>query len=106
MDSPNEMLKQAEHIWKMLDELADSDPNAYKNFVQKSMDEKKRETAIPEPFMCLKTELITKTSDNTFLFVNICSWTKVPAPKSSTDAVSVTGGPLEEKQSEYGIVNL
>merc|ERR1712183_704862 len=27
------MLKQAEQYWKMLDDMSESDPNAYKNFV-------------------------------------------------------------------------
>ncbi|KAJ8034702.1 PIH1 domain-containing protein 2 [Holothuria leucospilota] len=80
--SSGKVLKQAEHIWKMLDELADTDPEAYKKFVEKSMKEGKKDLA--------------DTKKNDALFINICGWTKVPGPKGPTDAVPVSGGPLED----------
>jgi len=35
---PDEM-KQAEHIWKMLDDMAENNPESYKQFIQKSVSE-------------------------------------------------------------------
>lgn len=32
-----DQMKQAENIWKMLDNLSESDPEAYKNFVKNNM---------------------------------------------------------------------
>jgi len=29
-----ETMKQAEHIWKMLDEMAENDPNKYSSFIK------------------------------------------------------------------------
>ncbi len=55
-----DMHKQAQHIWAMLDELADSDPSAYKKFIEKNMKESK-ETMVPaKPYMCVRTKILVR----------------------------------------------
>jgi len=36
------------------------------------------------------------------LFINVCSWKRVPAPKAPTDPTPVSAGPLEEVSGEGG----
>ncbi|NXW55263.1 PIHD2 protein, partial [Eurystomus gularis] len=36
------------------------------------------------------------------LFINVCSWTRVPAPKSPTEPPAVSAGPLEEVSGRGG----
>ncbi|XP_075028986.1 PIH1 domain-containing protein 2 isoform X1 [Calonectris borealis] len=43
------------------------------------------------------------------LFINVCSWKKVPAPKAPTDPTPVSAGPLEEVSGEgdlYSIIDI
>ncbi|NWX53125.1 PIHD2 protein, partial [Steatornis caripensis] len=43
------------------------------------------------------------------LFINVCSWKRVPAPKAPTDPTPVTAGPLEEVSGEgdlYSIIDI
>lgn len=43
------------------------------------------------------------------LFVNICSWEQMPAPKSENDPIPVMGGEVQEKtegQSTYSVVDI
>lgn len=37
------------------------------------------------------------------LFINICSWKRVPAPQTPTDPTPVSAGPLEEVSGEAGM---
>ncbi|NXW01170.1 PIHD2 protein, partial [Fregetta grallaria] len=40
------------------------------------------------------------------LFINVCSWKKVPAPKAPTDPTPVSAGPLEEASGEGGLYSI
>ncbi|PKU43766.1 pih1 hypothetical protein [Limosa lapponica baueri] len=43
------------------------------------------------------------------LFINVCSWKRVPAPKAPTDPTPVSAGPLEEVSGEgdlYSIIDI
>ena len=57
MDSDS-MMKQAQHVWTMLDDMADNDPKAYRTFIDKQTAERKTFLAPPEPHMCVKTQML------------------------------------------------
>ena len=59
-NSNQDMLKQASHIWSMLDEMADSDPNAYKKFIKKTMEDGEKKIILPKPFACVESALVVK----------------------------------------------
>lgn len=55
---PKEFKEQAEYIWNRLDDLAKSDPDAYKNFIEKQMEEHKDFNSPPEPRVCIYTKTL------------------------------------------------
>lgn len=52
------MSKQAQHIWGMLDDMADNDPSAYKKFIERQLKEGKEYMAPPDPHMCVQVMLL------------------------------------------------
>ena len=58
----DDMMKQAQHIWGMLDELADSDPEAYKKFIDKNTKESKEVMTPAKPYMCVCTRILVSWS--------------------------------------------
>lgn len=49
------MINQAEFIWNRLDDLANSDPDGYKEFIAKQMEERKIFLSKPDPKMAIST---------------------------------------------------
>nr|XP_054760238.1 PIH1 domain-containing protein 2-like [Lytechinus pictus] len=93
-------LKQASHVWAMLDEMANTDPAAYQRFIKKTMEEGKENMDLPKPFACMKTSIITPSKS--VLYLNLCSWKKIPKPTSDSDPIAVATGPLEESKDASG----
>ena len=54
---PRDMMKQAQHFWSMLDELAETDSDAYKRFIEQNLQKGREELAPPTPWRCLRTHL-------------------------------------------------
>ena len=52
------MMQQAQHIWSMLDDMAENDPKAYRRFIEKQKAEQKEYMSPPEPHMCVRTQMI------------------------------------------------
>ena len=50
------MKQQAQYIWNRLDDLATTDPNAYKKFIEEQMKERELYNSAPEPRMCVYVE--------------------------------------------------
>ncbi|XP_069470387.1 PIH1 domain-containing protein 2 [Ambystoma mexicanum] len=87
-------LQHITQFWSMLDEMAESDPEAYKKFMQRQLSNAKDQCVPPEPHLSLRTKiLIPKEKD---LYINICEWNMVPAPESDAHPVPVSAGRLEE----------
>ncbi|XP_072172200.1 PIH1 domain-containing protein 2-like [Diadema setosum] len=100
-------LKQASHIWAMLDEMADSDPAAYSKFIKKTLEEGKKKVVLPKPFACFRTSLLKP--EKTSLYINLCAWESIPKPKTDEEPVAVASGPIEtekDKDGEYKVVRL
>ena len=53
------LLNQAESMWKMLDDMAESDPDAYKKFIDKALKDGATSFKPPEPCFCISTILVS-----------------------------------------------
>uniref|UniRef100_A0A3Q3X9F3 PIH1D1/2/3 CS-like domain-containing protein n=1 Tax=Mola mola TaxID=94237 RepID=A0A3Q3X9F3_MOLML len=99
------VFRQVSQLWSMLDELCEQEPASYRRFVEKQMKEAAELSAPPELRCCLRTQL-PKGS----LYVNICSWKRVPAPQDSNSSLLVFGGKLETGTAEghggYSVVDV
>lgn len=56
--SSNGLLTQVTQFWNLLDDLAESNPESYKNFIQQQLKEGKQLCAAPEPQLCLQTRIL------------------------------------------------
>lgn len=83
--TPAELKTHADHMWRFLDELAESDPAAYKKFIADQMaeleSEKKRKVETealftPKPAFVIYTRQL-KPVERT-VYINICSSPQVP----------------------------
>ncbi|XP_038609660.1 PIH1 domain-containing protein 2 [Tachyglossus aculeatus] len=98
MGSP--ALTAGRQLWALLDELAASDPHGYRRFVQRQLGQARALTSPPNPDLCLKTALLKPREET--LFIALCGWHRVPAPKSATDPVPLRAGQLEEISDPAG----
>ena len=56
MASKNDpLLEQADSLWKILDDLAETNPEGYKKLMDKIMKEQKEHWKPPEPVFCFRT---------------------------------------------------
>ena len=51
------LLKQADHMWKMLDNMAEHDPEGYQRFIKKQLQEGATHLQPPQPVFCLSCEI-------------------------------------------------
>ncbi|XP_060551014.1 PIH1 domain-containing protein 2 isoform X2 [Pantherophis guttatus] len=91
--SSEEMLTKATQLWTMLDDMAENNPKSYRHFMQQQLKEAKQHYAPPEPYLCLKTSILKPTK--TCLFINLCRWSRIPAPKSPSEPVLLSAGKME-----------
>uniref|UniRef100_A0A8C5F1Y8 PIH1D1/2/3 CS-like domain-containing protein n=1 Tax=Gopherus evgoodei TaxID=1825980 RepID=A0A8C5F1Y8_9SAUR len=80
-----DMLTQVTQLWSMLDEMAESTPESYHRFMQQQLEDAKQYCTPPEPHLCLQTHILDPKEKS--LFINLCRWKRVPAPKSPTDPI-------------------
>jgi len=59
LDSDSMMLK-AQQVWSMLDDMSESDPKAYRKFIDKQMNERKEFLSPPETHMCVQTFMVVR----------------------------------------------
>ncbi|XP_075028987.1 PIH1 domain-containing protein 2 isoform X2 [Calonectris borealis] len=100
-------LARAAQLWSLLDEMAENEPRAYRRLLRQQRAEAERLCAPPEPHLCLRARPAGVVGGP--LFINVCSWKKVPAPKAPTDPTPVSAGPLEEVSGEgdlYSIIDI
>ena len=53
----SDLLQTAEQVWGALDKMLATDPEGYKKFIKKQMEEGEEVMASPEPVMCLRCSL-------------------------------------------------
>ncbi|XP_068016001.1 PIH1 domain-containing protein 2 [Melanerpes formicivorus] len=85
---------RAAQLWSLLDEMLESDPQAYGRFLRQQRAEAERFCAPPEPHLCLRARPADVSGGP--LFINVCGWKRVPAPKAAADPTPVSVGRLEE----------
>ena len=52
------LMKKADQIWKMLDDMAVEDPAAYKKFIDQQMKAGKEAMKPPKTHMCVQTTML------------------------------------------------
>ena len=62
--SPEDLLKQGQQIWEMLDEMASTSPASYQAFIQKHLAEGAHMFKPPQPVMVLHCK-VAEASSNT-----------------------------------------
>jgi len=100
-NDPGNVMKQAQHIWSMLDDLALRNPEGYRKFIDKHLTEGKEAMRPPEPHMCVRT-VIEQQTKHEALFINIMDWPRIPPPKSDEDPIPTVGGSLFAVSDEHG----
>jgi len=100
-NSSEDMMKQAQHIWSMLDDLSAQNPEAYRKFIDKHLTEGKEAMKSPEPHMCVQTVIKQQLNDEP-LFINIMDWPRIPAPKNDEDPIPTLGGSLLKVSNDDG----
>jgi hypothetical protein len=80
-------------VWSYLDRLAENNPQEYKRFINKAMQERRDLLDPPRPVFCFTTGIRGKKNQK--LYVNICKWTRVPTKRDSDSSlIPVKGGVL------------
>lgn len=51
------LLRQADHMWKMLDNMAENNPEGYQRFIKKQLQEGSAHFKPPEPVFCLSCKI-------------------------------------------------
>ncbi|NXK71839.1 PIHD2 protein, partial [Amazona guildingii] len=120
-------LARAAQLWSLLDEMAENEPQAYRRLLQQQRAEAELFCALPEPHLCLRARPAVGGAASRPgaagrraqprvgflqggvgrpLFINVCSWKRVPAPKDPADPTPVSVGPLEEVSGEGDLYNV
>ncbi|KAJ3590347.1 hypothetical protein NHX12_008299 [Muraenolepis orangiensis] len=97
---PKDVLQKANQFWSMLDDLSQDDPTAYQGFIDKHMKEGLELIAPPEVHCCLRTDILGPKRG--VLYVNICSWKRVPAAQDPSRPIPLCGGRLETHTDQDG----
>ncbi|EDL25749.1 RIKEN cDNA 2700059L22, isoform CRA_c, partial [Mus musculus] len=88
------LLTHISQFWNMLDDLAENDPERYRNFIQQELKDGKQLCVNPEPQLCIQTKILKPNEK--VLFINLCQWERIPAPQSATRPVPVSVGRPED----------
>ena len=51
------LLRQADHMWNMLDSMAENNPDDYQRFIKKQLQEGSVHFKPPEPVFCVSCEI-------------------------------------------------
>jgi len=85
------MKQQAQYIWDRLEDLSASDPDAYKSFIDKQMEEKKIFMSSPQAELCIHTSA-NMNNELVQVFINVCSWKRMPDVKTDQDPIQMMAG--------------
>jgi len=98
-------LKQADSIWRMLDQMAENDPDNYQKFINKHINEGKEFFALPEPELVAVTFTSKRNGKpDKRVFINFFSWSRVPASNEENGPIPMTGGRCNEGAPADSIV--
>ena len=83
------LLKCAGNIWKLLDDMQETNPEEYEKFIQKTLQEGKSEFAPPKFHFSIKCR---DTKSQQYCYINVCSYAKIPPPRSDDEPINVYAG--------------
>ncbi|KAM9812568.1 PIH1 domain-containing protein 2 [Syngnathus typhle] len=95
---PGGVLQQVNQLWSMLDDLCQSDPEAYRNFVEKQVISGMEYNAPPQLDSCIRIDILEPHGD--LMYINICSWKRVPTSQDPSKPLPVYAGSLEAHTDE------
>lgn len=101
------LLTQISQFWNMLDDLAENDPERYRNFIEQELKDGKQLCVDPEPQLCLQTKILKPKEK--VLFINLCQWKRIPAPQSANHPVPLSVGRPEdfsEASGSYTVIDV
>ncbi|XP_057571529.1 LOW QUALITY PROTEIN: PIH1 domain-containing protein 2-like [Hippopotamus amphibius kiboko] len=101
------LLTQVTQFWNILDDMAESNPESYKKFIQQQLKDGRQLCAAPEPHLCLQTRILKPKEK--MLFVNLCQWKRIPAPQSATHPVPLSVGrpeDMSETSDVYTVIDV
>ncbi|XP_061915916.1 PIH1 domain-containing protein 2 isoform X1 [Entelurus aequoreus] len=87
-----DVVEQVSRLWSMLDDLCLTDPEAYRSFVEKQVTSGLDYNTPPRVESCIRTDVVEPRG---LLYINICSWKRVPAPQDPSEPLPVYAGSLE-----------
>nr|XP_057936139.1 PIH1 domain-containing protein 2 [Doryrhamphus excisus] len=93
------VVQRANQLWSMLNGLCQWDPEAYRSFVEKQMKSGMEYYEPPRMESCICTDILDPQGP---LYINICSWKRVPALQDSSKPLPVYAGSLEADTKEGG----
>ncbi|EDV25634.1 uncharacterized protein TRIADDRAFT_23555 [Trichoplax adhaerens] len=99
------LMQQAQHVWTMLDEMAENNPDGYRRFMEKQMKDAKQHIKSPEPAFSIKVN----TLDRRVLYINICGWVRIPEPQSDSHPVPIKAGivhKFETKKQQFHYIDV
>ncbi|XP_028413699.1 PIH1 domain-containing protein 2-like [Dendronephthya gigantea] len=102
------ILGQADTLWKMLDDLAETNPEGYRKLIDNVIKEQKEHWKPPEAVFCFRTVKLPETS-NHHVFINICKWERVSKPKEGDTKISVVASNLRdlpEVNSKHSVMDI
>jgi len=62
--STEDVLRQVNQFWSMLDDLSQNDPAAYRKFIEKQMEEGAEFSTPPELHSCLRIQILVSYIDS------------------------------------------
>ncbi|KAI5943344.1 PIH1 domain-containing protein 2 [Manis javanica] len=104
---PKRVLTQVTQLWNLLDDLAESNPESYRKFIEQQLAQGSRLPAEPEPQLCLQTRILKPKEK--VLFINLCQWKRIPAPQSTSHPVPVSVGrpeDISEASDVYTVIDV
>ncbi|KAM8903306.1 PIH1 domain-containing protein 2 [Spinachia spinachia] len=106
--STPDVFQQVNQLWSFLEDLSQSDPAAYDKFIKEQIKEGAEFRAPPEVHSCLCTEILEPEKGS--LYINICSWKRVPGPRAPSMPLPACAGKLEtdtdERQGWYSVLDV
>eukprot|EP00128_Syssomonas_multiformis_P018796 Colp12_sorted_trinity150504_noHs@30402 len=97
------LMQDAQKIWEMLDELADSDPDAYKRFMEKQLKQGKeafKALAPPTPGFAFETR--QKAGARSRVFINACAHPRILEPEPGKDVIPLKLTDSRQEKDEKG----
>ncbi|KAK2503452.1 hypothetical protein MC885_019010 [Smutsia gigantea] len=101
------LLTQVTQFWNLLDDLAESNPEGYRKFIQQQLAQGSQLRADPEPQLCLRTRILKPREK--VLFINLCQWKRIPAPQSPSHPEPLSIGrpeDISEASDVYTVIDV